>query len=387
MEFALRATREPRVSSGSSLDAKEQVKQATDIVDLVGSFLPLRRQGRNFVALCPWHDDTRPSLQVNPDRQSFKCWVCDIGGDVFSFLMQMEGVSFPEALAMLAERAGIALRPAARPAAQGPAPDQFDKRMLYKAMAWVEQQYHDCLLHLPEGEAGRQYLQERSVNAGSCEKFHLGFSPDAWDWILRRAENKGPGVKLLEAIGVIQRSANGGRPYDRFRGRVMFSIRDSQGRPVGAGGRVLPSMAAGTGAKYVNSPETPLFEKHKLLYGLDLARDAIRRSRTVVVMEGYTDCIMAHQFGFTDAVAVLGTALGEGHIRILKRFADRIILVLDGDEAGWRASRVLAARWPAAYLAWVPAARPTVERGNRRDSARGERHSRSMKMAWQFRFG
>jgi DNA primase len=334
MEFAQLATREPTLSSGSSLDAKERVKQAVDIVDLVGSFIQLRRQGRNFVGLCPWHDDSRPSLQVNPERQSFKCWVCDIGGDVFSFIMQMEGVTFPEALAMLAERAGIALKPST-PAA-GAAPGQFDKRTLYRVMAWVEQQYHDCLLHQPEGEPGRQYLRERGLSAESIEQFHLGFSPEAWDWILRRAENKGPSAKMLESVGVIARGQNSGRPYDRFRGRALFSIRDSQGRPVGLGGRVLPSAAAGSGAKYVNSPETPLFSKSKLLYGLDMARDEIRRSRTVVVMEGYTDCIIAHQFGFQNVVAVLGTALGPSHLQILKRFADRIILVLDGDEAGQR---------------------------------------------------
>jgi DNA primase len=340
MEFAQLATREPTLSSGSSLDAKERVKQAVDIVDLVGSFIQLRRQGRNFVGLCPWHDDSRPSLQVNPDRQSFKCWVCDIGGDVFSFIMQMEGVTFPEALAMLAERAGIALKPAS-PAA-GAVPGQVDKRTLYRVMAWVEQQYHDCLLHQPEGEPGRQYLRERGLSAESIAQFHLGFSPDAWDWILRRAENKGPSAKLLESVGVVARSQSGGRPYDRFRGRVLFSIRDSQGRPVGMGGRVLPSAAAGGGAKYVNSPETPLFSKSKLLYGLDAARDEIRRSRTVVVMEGYTDCIIAHQFGFQNVVAVLGTALGPTHLQILKRFADRIVLVLDGDEAGQkRANEVL----------------------------------------------
>ena len=334
MEFAQLATREPTLSSGSLLDAKERVKQAVDIVDLVGSFIQLRRQGRNFVGLCPWHDDSRPSLQVNPDRQSFKCWVCDIGGDVFSFIMQMEGVTFPEALAMLAERAGVVLKPTA-PAA-GAVQGQVDKRTLYRVMAWVEQQYHDCLLHQPEGEPGRQYLHERGLSAESIEQFHLGFSPEAWDWILRRAENKGPSAKLLENVGVIARGQNSGRPYDRFRGRALFSIRDSQGRPVGLGGRVLPSMAAGSGAKYVNSPETPLFSKSKLLYGLDMAQKAIRHSRTAVVMEGYTDCIIAHQFGFQNVVAVLGTALGPSHLQILKRFADHIILVLDGDEAGQR---------------------------------------------------
>ena len=342
MDFAYLATQERTVSLGSSLDVKERVKQATDIVDLVGNFMQLRRQGRQFVGLCPWHDDTRPSLTVNPERQSFRCWVCNLGGDVFSFIMQMEGFTFPEALAMLAERAGIPLKPASQQPKSPSAPDEPDKRLLFRVMAWAEKQYHTCLRELPEGEPGRKYLAERAITDQSIEQFHLGFCPDDWDWILRRAQDGGPSARLLESVGVLVRSAGAGRPYDRLKGRVLFSIRDSQGRPVGLGGRVLPEAAATNPAKYVNSPETPLFSKSRLLYGLDVARDAIRRSGRVLVMEGYTDCIVAHQCGFRDAVAVLGTALGEGHLRILKRFADRIVLVLDGDEAGQkRANEVL----------------------------------------------
>ena len=325
------------MSLGSSLDVKERIRQATDIVELVGKFMQLKRQGRNFVGLCPWHDDSRPSLQINPDRQSWKCWVCDIGGDVFSFIMQMEGVEFPEALAMLAERAGIPLKPE-RPAASvpvqgGPA---VDKRVLLRAMAWAEAQYHKCLVELPEGEPGRRYLARAPITPESIEQWKLGYSPDQWDWIIRQAEAVGANPRVLEAAGVLARSAGGDRLYDRFRGRVLFSIRDTQSRPVGLGGRVLPSPTANTTAKYVNSPETPLFSKSHLLYGLDVARDAIRHRKFVMVMEGYTDCIVAHQYGFTNAVAVLGTALGDEHLRLLKRFTDRVVLILDGDEAGQR---------------------------------------------------
>jgi len=335
MDFASSVAQEFAVSTGSPLDAKELVRQAIDIVDLVGSFIPLRRQGRMFVGLCPWHEDTRPSLQVNPQRQSFKCWVCDIGGDIFSFIMKIEGVEFREALTMLADRAGIALQPVqSQPA--GTPPAAYDKRVLYQAMAWAEKQYHDCLLNRPEAEPARRYLQQRGITAESIEKFHLGFSPAERDWILRRAEGSQQRAKILEAIGILAGSAESGTLYDRFKGRVLFSIRDAQGRPVGLGGRVLPELGSASPAKYINSPETPLFSKSNLLYGLDAARDAIRKSRTALVMEGYTDCIVAHQYGFGDAVAVLGTALGESHIRILRRFADRIVLILDGDEAGQR---------------------------------------------------
>jgi len=385
-------TRELTVSGGS-FDVKERVKQAVDIVDLVGSHIQLRRQGRNYVGLCPWHDDSRPSLQVNPERQSFKCWVCDIGGDVFSFVMKIEGVEFREALEMLADRAGIELeklkpRPrvrlaaSAEPAADGQTAEPeaaetvaagIDKRTLLQAAAWAEKQYHRCLLENPAAEPARRYLRERGISDESIERFGLGFSPLDRDWILQQAAasdaaQRNRRMKTLEAVGVLVVPSEGGGPFDRFRGRLMFSIRDGQGRPVGFGGRVLPEERKGDKsnlperpegclaqikpvpfsqpithrAKYINTPETPLFTKSKLLYGLDLARDTLRKTRTALVMEGYTDVIVAHQHGFTNAVAVLGTALGESHVRLLKAHADRIVLVLDGDEAGMhRANEVL----------------------------------------------
>ena len=327
------------MSFASSFDDKERVRQAIDIVDLVGGYLQLRREGRGYKAICPWHDDTRPSLQVNPDRQSFKCWVCDIGGDIFSFIMKMENIDFGEALVMLADRANITLTPrqsrhggdASGQAVAPGSPD--DKRTLYQAAAWAEQQFERCLISDPEGESARRYLDNRGVSDESIRRYHLGFSPDRWDWLIKQALKSGFSPAVLEKIGLLIRRDGGGH-YDRFRGRVIFSIRDVQGRPVAIGGRVLPENAAANPAKYINSPETPLFSKSAMLYGFDLARDAITKSRTAVVMEGYTDCIVARQYGFENVLAVLGTALGERHIRLLRRFADRIVLVLDGDEAG-----------------------------------------------------
>ncbi|MBN1588060.1 MAG: DNA primase, partial [Pirellulales bacterium] len=313
----------------------------------VGGYVALRRQGRGYVALCPWHDDSRPSLQVNPERQSFKCWVCDIGGDVFSFVMKMENVEFREALEMLAERAGIELQPRQRPQAgpaDSPEAPARDKKTLLRAMAWAEGQYHRCLVDRAEAEPARQYLKQRGITAESLERFHLGFAPDASGWILRQAEGGTAPRQVLEAIGLLVPRGDGSH-YERFQGRLLFSIRDAQGRPVGFGGRVLPETSSATSpAKYVNSPETPLFTKSNLLYGLELAKESIRRAKDkfALVMEGYTDVIMAHQHGFDNAVAVLGTALGPRHVQILKRFADRVVLVLDGDEAGQkRAAEVL----------------------------------------------
>lgn len=333
------------MSFGSSLDIKERVKEATDIVDLVGGYLQLRREGRGFKALCPWHDDSRPSLQINPERQSWKCWVCNLGGDVFSFVMEWEKVAFPEALAILADRAGIALKPA--PRGNKPAGPADDKRVLFQAMAWAEEQFHACLLHDPGAEVARRYLAERQITPDSITRFRLGFAPNDWDWLLKRAAATSFTTAVLEKIGLAVRRTSGSGSYDRFRGRVLFPIFDLQGRAVGVGGRVLPELNPGDVAKYINSPETPLFSKSKLLYGLHAARDAIKKSGMALVMEGYTDCIVAQQYGFTNAVAVLGTALGSQQIRTLSQCgpADRdvrIVLVLDGDEAGRkRAGEVL----------------------------------------------
>jgi DNA primase len=315
-------------------DAKERVRQAIDIVELIGGDRQLRREGRGYKALCPWHDDSRPSLTINTERQSFKCWVCDIGGDVFTWVMRREGVEFPEALRMLADRAGIQLE--APRASQGGGLTGDEKRDLLQALAWAEQRFHAFLLNAPDAEPARRYLADRGITADSIHRFKLGYSPNRWDWLLGEARQTAFNQKLLAAAGLAVEKQNGPGVYDRFRGRVLFSIRDVQSRIVGFGGRVLPGISDDNPAKYVNSPETPLFSKSNLLYALDQAKDAIAKSGTAVVMEGYTDVIIAHQCGFHSAVAVLGTALGERHIRLLRRFAERIVLVLDGDEAGRR---------------------------------------------------
>jgi len=317
-------------------DVKEQIRQATDIVDLVGGYLQLRRQGHGYVALCPWHDDQHPSLQVNPERQSWKCWVCDIGGDVFSFVMQREGVDFREALEMLADRAGVSLRSPSGPRPQPGSPG--DKRTLYQAAEWAEDQFHRCLLHTREAEPARRYLKERGITSESVERFRLGFSPDSWQWLLDRARTTPFSPQVLEAAGLCAKSDKSGRFYDFFRGRLLFSIRDVQNRPIAFGGRVLPGHEDDRTGKYINSRETRIFSKSDQLYGLHIARDAggkkQEREREIVVVEGYTDVVMAHQCGVDNVVAVLGTALGSRHIRLLRRFADRINLVLDADEAG-----------------------------------------------------
>ena len=202
-------------------------------------------------------------------------------------------------------------------------------------MAWAERTYHQCLLKSPEAEPARRYLKQRGVSEESVARWHLGYAPNQWGWIEPLARREGISAQALAGVGVLAKSERGGNHYDRFRGRVLFSIRDASGKPRGLGGRVLPELAEEKTAKYINSPETPLFSKSELLYGLDIAKTEISRRRRVVVVEGYTDCLIAHQAGVTNVVAVLGTALGKEHLTAL-RFADEIVLVLDGDEAGRR---------------------------------------------------
>ncbi len=324
----------------SPLEAKDLVRQGVDIVELIGASVQLRRQGRHFVGLCPWHDDTRPSLQVNPDRQTFRCWVCDIGGDVFTFVMRTEGVEFREALEMLAERAGVALEPDRRAAG---APDSAtEKRVLLRTMAWAESVYHSMLADDPAGAPARRYLAGRGISDQSIRLFRIGYAPDQWDWLLKRARRDTIELPTLERVGLVVRRQDAAGHYDRFRGRVMFPIRDVQSRPVAFGGRILPENAHREPAKYINSPETTLFSKSKHVYGLDKAKEACVKERILVVVEGYTDCVVAHQSGLRNVVALLGTALTERHVHLLRRYADRVILTLDGDEAGQkRAGEIL----------------------------------------------
>ena len=328
-------------------ELKERVRTAVDIVDVIGAQLEIRPQGRNFVARCPWHDDRRPSMTVNQERQSWKCWVCDIGGDVFSFVMRRDGLDFFGALKQLAEQAGIPIDQYRRgPKTEPGQPD--DVETLRTAIQSVADGYYDNLddPRTDDARAAADYLESRGVSDHMRRTFRIGFSPDQWSWAADRLRREGFSTAVATAAGVTSDKRSGDGVVDFFRGRLMFPIVDLQGRTISMGGRVIPAIADRwgdkAGGKYVNGRETLLFRKSATLYGLTQARDAIRKRGVAMVMEGYTDVIAAHQAGIETAVAVLGTALTAEHVKLLKRFTRKVVLVLDGDAAGMkRADEVL----------------------------------------------
>jgi DNA primase len=315
------------------------IKNAIDIVALVGDYnLHLRRVGSKYKALCPFHDDHNPSLEVNPERQSFKCWSCGAGGDIFDFVKNIEHVDFPEALRMLADRAGIVLerQPMAAGAPRGPS-----KTELFEVNAWAEEVF---AVALRESTEALSYAEGRGLTRASIERFRLGYAPELRGWLLGLARRREFSQELLEQVGLVSHGEGSGPVRERFRGRLIFPIHDSLGRTVGFGGRILPAVERAMAergqdiAKYLNTPETPLFRKRTLLYAADLARTAARQAGWVAVVEGYTDVIAAHQSGLENVVGTLGTALGSDHLEGLKRLSDRVVLVFDGDEAGMSAA-------------------------------------------------
>jgi len=332
------------VSSGARSDFKELVRARTNIVQLVGERITLqsRQGGREFVGLCPFHDDHTPSLRVNPERQSYKCWACGEGGDCFAFVQKIENVPFAEALELLATRANLEMP--ARGQGDGRTGDgsrsadgRPTKKESLDVLTWAENEYHTFLRTASEADVARDYLESRGFTRETIDRFRLGYAPLDGQFLQRRGHNRFNPARLA-AVRLVSERQDGEGFYDYFRGRVLFPIRDASGRTVAFGGRVLPGVGPANAPKYVNSPDSPLFAKNRLLFALDNARDAIKERDAALVMEGYADCIMAHQFGIANAVATLGTALTDNHVSALKRFTRKVILVFDGDEAGRKAA-------------------------------------------------
>ena len=310
----------------------DQIRTRVDIVELVREYVPgLKRAGRHWKACCPFHGEKTPSFMVNPDRQIFHCFGCNEGGDLFKFLMRLENLSFPEAVEQLAGRAGIKLE---GEAGGGMSAKDKERLGLRKALEFAVGFYRETLKKSPAAETARKYLVKRRIPAEAQETFALGYAPADGTLLMEAALKAGITQQTLQTAGLAGYQSERGRYYDFFRDRLLFPIFDAKGEVVGFGGRVL-----GDGQpKYLNGPDTPLFSKSKVLYGLSQAAPAMRKARRAIVLEGYTDVIGCHRHGFTFAVAPLGTALTVDHAALLKRYAEEIVLLFDPDAAGNAAS-------------------------------------------------
>ncbi|MGH7365784.1 MAG: DNA primase [Candidatus Rokuibacteriota bacterium] len=314
---------------GFSQQLLDEIRSRADIVEIVGQFVKLRRTGVNWKGLCPFHTEKTPSFTVNPKRNIYHCFGCGAGGDVFSFLMRQDRVAFPEAARALADRAGVAL-----PDAGTRAPEADGKiEALRRVMALAAEFYTQSLWERG-GEKAIAYLEQRGVDPEVARRFGLGYAPESWNALLGVMAGQGIGEDALVQAGLALARQNGPGFYDRFRGRLLFPIRDVQGRVVAFGGRAL----SGEEPKYLNSPETPLYVKGQMLYALDVAKSVIRDRSRVIIVEGYLDCLMAHQHGFGETVAALGTAFTPAQLGLLRRYADEVLALFDADAAGQKAS-------------------------------------------------
>ncbi len=312
-----------------SVELTKQIKAASDIVAVVGSYLSVKQAGSIYKALCPFHNDSRPSLDVDPKRQRFRCWACGATGDVLDFVKRMEKVGFSEAKAILAARAGIKLDAT-------PSAEDHQRSRLLEVMKWAQGKYHQCLLDNPIGAEAVKYIASRKFSGKIVRDFGLGFAPAALHcWLGQFAEADGVPLETLVEVGLLAPRMENRGYYDRFRDRVMFPIRDVRGQVIGFGGRIMPeSPMAKRAPKYYNSAETPLFSKSDVLYGLDLARHAGATAGYLAIVEGYTDVMMAHQCGVAQVVATMGTALNSRHVTQLRRTVSKVVLVYDADAGG-----------------------------------------------------
>ena len=310
-----------------SQDQLDLVNSSNDIVEVVSQYLPLKRSGRNFKALCPFHGEKTPSFTVSPEKQIFHCFGCGAGGDVFSFLMRKENMTFPEAVRYLARRANVRL-PEADPRAAS------RREKLYDLHLMAAEFYHWGLTKSRAGEPAREYLRRREFSPDSISAFGLGYAQPGWESFLNRARKKGYPEELLVESGLVIRREKGGGGYDRFRNRLIIPVRDVRGRPIAFGARVLDDSLP----KYINSPQTPLFQKGSVLFGLDRARAPIGKAGSAIIGEGYFDVIRAHQEGVENMVCSQGTAFTGVQAQVLKRYTDRVVVAFDSDQAGTAAA-------------------------------------------------
>jgi DNA primase len=319
--------------AGFSQATLERIRAASEIVEIISSYVPLKRAGANFVALCPFHKEKTPSFNVNPHRQIFHCFGCHKGGDVFTFVKEYENIGFGDAVRRLAERAKI---PIETDSAPGERQARHLKDQLLDIHEKIGQRWHNCLLSEAAGQMAREYLNKRGVSLEAIKLFRLGAAPESWDDTVNWAKSKNYDLSLIEKAGLIIKKEETGNYYDRFRGRLMFPICDEQGRVVAFSGRVLSGDERT--AKYVNSPETAIFTKSKIFYGLDKSKRAILDAGFALICEGQLDLIACFMAGVQNVVAPQGTAFTDQHARILKRYVPEVVLCFDSDEAGQNAA-------------------------------------------------
>jgi DNA primase len=311
----------------------QEVLLRVDIVDVISDYVLLKKGGASYKGLCPFHSEKTPSFTVSPSKGLFYCFGCQASGNVFRFLMQHENVTFPEAVRLLAARYGVALPDRAAPRQQDDALQQ-----LYRLHEAATAFFHRYLLQDPAAQQARAYCRQRQITSEVATRFALGYAPAAWDVLCGELQRQGFAQELLVRSGLVVVREDKGGVYDRFRQRLIFPIHDRLGRPVAFGGRSLEGVDASYVPKYLNSPETPIFHKGRTLYGLHLAKPAIRQAGRVIIVEGYTDVLACHRRGVTHVVGTLGTALTEQHVALLKGLAREIILVFDSDAAGGAAT-------------------------------------------------
>ncbi len=307
------------------MSAIDEVKQKTDIVEVIGQHATLKKAGRNLTALCPFHSEKHPSFFVYPEQQSWHCFgACNTGGDVFSFVMKKESMGFGEALTLLARRVGVTL-----PSKTYREGEKEEKEELYKVNEAAALYFNNLLLNAPAGKKARSYVESRGFSPETVADFQLGFSLDDWEALKQYLLDKGHSESDMLTAGLLIKAENG-KTHDRFRGKLMFPIRNLKGRTIGFGARALDESMP----KYTNSPQTPTFDKSGSLYAVDLAAAAIRKQDAAIIMEGYMDVITAHQNGITSVVASMGTAVTEPQVNILKKLSRNLLLALDADAAG-----------------------------------------------------
>jgi DNA primase len=330
-----------------------EIRQAVEIVDVIGDFIQLKKQGRNYFGLCPFHGENSPSFSVSPDKQIYHCFGCGAGGNVFSFLMEIEGLSFQEAAVKLADRANIELQLEVTSVNRGPQMPEGSKQMI-EAHELLRKFYHHLLVNTKEGQHALEYLLNRGFTMESIERFQIGYALPSWDFVSKLLEKRGFALGLIEKAGLVIQREKDGTYFDRFRDRIMFPIVDHQGNTIAFSGRTL----GGEDPKYLNSPETQIFNKSKVLYNFHLARPSIRKQQQAVLFEGFADVISANRAGVENGVATMGTSLTEEHMSLLKRNVQAVTICYDSDKAGieaaFRASKMLSQSGFTVRVAMMP---------------------------------